>query len=427
MPQIRPFKGVVYNQEKVKKMSAVVAPPYDVIPKDMQEELYRGSPYNIVRLILGKIKKADDGGDSRYKRAKAFFESWLNGRIMLRDDKDSLYIYSQVYKERARAIERIGFIGLMGMDAKKGNRILPHENTLAAPKLDRLNLMREVRANLSPIFVLYDDEKHAIVNVLRKWASKGKPFVDVNFGNVRHRLWKLDDDSLIEKIETAMLKKDIFIADGHHRYEVARVYSMQIQNEKAPEAVKTASEFLMAYFVESNEDILTVLPAHRLVKDIGTMSKEGIIIKLDRFFQIEKVEGLKEMMSRLRVLRNFHVFGMYPGRGAYYVLRLKDIRRSDEIIKDKPKDWKRLDVSILHLFILQHVLGIRDEDDNIEFVKDPKEAASLIDKEKCALAFFLNPTKVSEVKRIAKLGLRMPRKATYFYPKPLSGLVINKF
>ena len=426
MPQIRPFKGIVYNQEKVKKMSAVVAPPYDVIPKDMQEELYRESPYNVVRLILGKIKKADDGGDNRYKRAKAFFESWLNDRIMLRDDKDSLYIYSQGYKEATRAIERIGFIGLMGMDTKKGNRILPHENTLAAPKLDRLNLMREVRANLSPIFVLYDDEKHAIVNILRKVASKKKPFVDVNFGNVRHRVWRLDDDSLIKKIEQAMLKKDIFIADGHHRYEVARAYSMQIQNENLPEAVKTASEFLMVYFVESDEKTLTVLPAHRLVKDAGTMSKEGIIIKLDRFFQIEKVEGLKEMMSRLHSLRNSHVFGMYLGRGAYYVLRLKDIRRSDEAIKDKPKDWKRLDISILHLFILQHVLGIRDEDDNMEFVKDPKEAAPLIDKGKYALAFFLNPTKVSEVKRIAKLGLRMPRKATYFYPKPLSGLVTNK-
>ena len=182
----------------------------------------------------------------------------------------------------------------------------------------------------------------------------------------------------------------------------------------------------MVYFVEADEKMLAILPAHRLIKKLGTIKKDGIINKLNKFFHIERAPGLNTMMSRLRALAGRHAFGIYLGGGKFYILRLKDIAASDKVIKNKPKEWKRLDVSILHLFIFQHVLGIRDVDENIEFVKDPLETARCVDSGKFRAAFFLNPAKVSQVKRIAGLGERMPRKTTYFYPKPLSGLVINK-
>lgn len=426
LPLIKPFKGVVYNQDKIEKLSAVVAPPYDIIPQSMQEALYRASPYNIVRLILGKIEANDNADNNRYSRAKETLESWLKDRIMVKDDRDALYIYSQSYRKNNKAVEQIGFIGLMGLDMVGKESVLPHENTLLAPKTDRLNLMRSVKANLSPIFVLYDDAKKNVANLLNKFVASREASIDVEFDNVRHRVWKLDDARVIEKIEALMADKDIFIADGHHRYEVARTYAAELARQDAPGALKEAARYMMVYFVAADEDMLTILPAHRLVKDAGPLTPGEITERLTKYFELEKVKDLETLESKLSRLTGRHAFGLYLGKKEFYLLKLNDAEESDRAMKAGSKDWKRLDVAILHLFVFQHVLGIRDEDDNIEFLKSPEEAARQIDEGKYKIAFFLNPTKVAQVKRIAKLGEKMPRKATYFYPKPLSGLVINK-
>jgi uncharacterized protein (DUF1015 family) len=424
MPKIIPFKGLRYNPAIVDNLECVVAPPYDIISDSMQDELYRTHPNNIVRLILNKIEDVDTAKNNRYTRAGEFFNSWLKDNILVQDEGKSFYVYSQTYTYNGKKKEQMGFIGLMELDMA-GNKVLPHENTLAAPKTDRLNLMREVRANLSPIFVLYDDKDHKIVSMMKKFCSKTVPVSDVVFENVRNRIWKLDDEALIEEIEKFMADKNIFIADGHHRYEVARMYATEIENKDVPQHLKESSKYLMVYFVESDENMLTVLPAHRLVRDLGELKPGDIKERLERYFTIKKVPGLKVLMSKLDK-GGLHCFGMYLGKKEFYLMKLKDPVISDRAIKDKPKAWKRLDVSILHLFIFQHLLGISDGDENVEFVKDPKDIVKLMKEGQYGAAFFLNPTKPGDVKRIASLGERMPRKATYFYPKPLSGLVINK-
>jgi uncharacterized protein (DUF1015 family) len=427
LPQIKPFRGVVYNTKKIRNLASVVAPPYDVISKKQQESLYRANPYNIVRLELGKIKSSDDQADNRYTRAKRFFESWLADGTMIRDGKEAFYIYSQQYKQSGKTIERFGFMGLMGLDPNENKKVLPHENTLAAPKVDRLDLMRSVRANLSPIYVLYDDAGDKIARILKNACRRTKPFMDIYFEGIRSRTWRLDDPKAIGNIERLILKKDVFIADGHHRYEVARMYSEELDRKGVPDAVKESSRSLMVYFVASDEKMLTVLPAHRLPRDIGRLTKDEIMKRLEPYFHIREVAGLKAVMATIARLKEKHAFGMYAGGGKFAVLVLKDVKESDSVMKDKPKDWKRLDVAILHRFIFQHLLGIKDSDENIEFVKSPEETAKLVDKGAFKVAFFLNPTEVEQVKRIAKLGEKMPRKATYFYPKPISGVVINKF
>lgn len=427
LPSIRPFKGVVYNKEKIKDPSLVVSPPYDIISKEMQDELYRKSPYNFVRVDLNKITASDDAGNNRYIRSMTILESWIRDEILVKNLKEALYIYSQEYKEGALVKKRIGFIGLMSVKDKGRDRVLPHENTLAAPKSDRLNLIRKLKANLSPIFVLYEDAGHKIARILKKASAKDRPFIDIEMEGVRNRVWRLDDEADIKKIEDAMAGKDIFIADGHHRYETSRNYCAEIQNDPdASEELKEASKYIMAYFVESDEKMLTILPAHRVIKDARSLKKEDIAGRLKKYFLIEKAPGLKRLMAMLREARGKHVFGMYAGKKEFYILKLKSDKEPDKAIKDKPKAWKMLDVSILHFFIFQHLLGLRDEDDNIEFIKEPEDAVMLVDKREGEIAFFLNPTKVSQVKNIARLGGRMPRKATYFYPKPLSGLVIYK-
>jgi len=428
LPQIKPFRGIRYNNNKMKYITTVVAPPYDVISKARQNELYRSSPHNIVRIELGKIKPSDNKKENRYTRAEREFVSWLESGVMIRDEKESIYLYSQQYKNGGRTIERPGFIAVMALEDKNGKRrtkVLPHENTLLAPKLDRLALTRRVRANLSPIYVLYDDAGGKISGIMKKARERIKPFMDISFEGIRSRAWRIEDPATIRKITGSMADKDTFIADGHHRYEVSRMYASELAAKKAPEEVRRAAGGLMVYFVASDEKILTVLPAHRLPKDIGKLTKGDILERLSKYFHISKVSGLKAMMSSLAKYRNAHAFGMYVGGGKFYVMVLKSVKDSDRAISDKPKDWKRLDVSILHRFIFGHILDIRDSDDNVEFVKSPEETAGLVDKGEFKVAFFLNPTKVSEIKRIARLGEKMPRKATYFYPKPISGVVIN--
>jgi len=426
VPSIKPFRGVIYNRSKIKDIAAVIAPPYDIIPKSMQEDLYKRDHFNFVRLELGKIKKTDNVSDNRYTRSRALFESWIKKDILVRDERDALYIYSQEYKDRGKPLTRVGFLGLMEFGGGYSDEVLPHENTLKAPKEDRLALMREVKANLSPIFVLFDDSSRTITPYLKAYISRKQPFINIEWDGERHKVYRLDDPSGIRKVIDGMRKTRLFIADGHHRFETAKNFARELAASNAPQTLKDNAGSLMVYFVESDEKMLTVLPAHRLVKDAGTLDAAGIKERLSDEFFIEKIATLPAMMKRLAALTGKYAFGMYLGRGAYYILRLKDPKESDRVIKNKPREWKRLDVSILHIFIFQHILGIRDTDDNIEFVKDPSETALLVDKGSGAAAFFLNPTRPSQVKKIAKLGERMPRKATYFYPKQLSGLVVNK-
>lgn len=425
MANVVPFRGIVYDPKKVGDLSRVVAPPYDIIPKRQQDELYKNSPFNIVRLELGKIRPSDTKRDNRYVRAGRFFESWLRDGQMVRDEEESIYMYSQRYKESGRVIDRIGFIALMGLDEGK-RKVLPHENTLLAPKMDRLELIRSVKANLSPIYILYEDPKHRILKILKKAAGSSKPFMSLKFEGIENRAWRLSDPKDVSAVVRIMKNSNTFIADGHHRFEVTRMYSKEAKRSSLPEEVKIASRFVMVYFVDAKEDMLTVLPAHRLPKDIGSLTKEDILARLGRFFIIEEAPGLSGMLSKMAGLRNRHIFGLYAGKKKFYTARLRAVSSVDKAVPDKPKDWRRLDVSILHKFIFQNVLNIRDDDDNIEFVKSPEETAELVDMKKFKVAFFLNPTKVAEIKRIARLGEKMPRKATYFFPKPISGVVINK-
>jgi uncharacterized protein (DUF1015 family) len=420
-----PFKAIRYNSRVIQNQASVVAPPYDVIPPAMQEDLYLAHQNNVVRLILNKIENTDTASENRYTRASRYFETWLNDGILVKDNKEAFYIYSQAHNYGGKNKEQIGFIGLMELDMS-GKKVLPHENTLAAPKTDRLNLMREIRANLSPIFVLYDDSRHEIVRLMKKFCRKARPVTDVVFEGVRSRLWRLSDEKLIKRMKNFMSAKSVFIADGHHRYEVARMYAKQAAKEKLPKNIKDNSKRIMVYFLESDEKMLTILPAHRLAKDVGFLVPAEILKRLSGYFTVSKIKDIRVLMSKLASTRS-HVFGMRTEDSKTYLLKLKDRAASDKAIKNKPRAWKKLDVAILHNFILQHVLKINDSEENIEFVKDPEETAMLVDEGKFKIAFFLNPTKAKEIKEIARIGEKMPRKATYFYPKPLSGLVISKF
>jgi uncharacterized protein (DUF1015 family) len=425
MPSIKPFKAVIYNKKKITDLKRVVAPPYDVISPELQSKLYSRHKHNIVRLILGRIEKTDSESDNRYTRAAKFFEEWLKSGILVADDENAIYVYSQNYRLNGKLIDRTGFMSLMELELSGNKGIKPHENTLRAPKEDRLKLMKATNANLCPIFMLYEDAGDEIGGILKK-ACKKKPFIDINLDGVRNRVWKLTEGEAIRKIADLMAAKDIFIADGHHRYETAKNFFAHLSEAGAPAHVLEKARYTLALFCKLDDDKLTILPTHRLIKDMGSLAHEEVLRRLNEKFTVREFNSAKKLMDALRKSAKRHAFGMYPGGKKYYCLILKSEKEAHERMGEASRDWKSLDVSILHLYILQNILDISDEDDNIEFVKDAEEALELIDRKRFKLAFILNPTKVSQVKKVAQAGEKMPRKATFFYPKPLSGLVIRK-
>lgn len=426
MAHIKPFRGIIYNQAKIGNPINVVTPPYDIISEKMQSHFYNLGPHNIIRLILGKATKSDNTNNNKYTRAGRFLKSWLKKGILIKDKKSSIYAYKQTYLYGGKKRVRTGFITLMKIEDPLKSRILPHEYTLEKPKIDRLHLIKKVKANLSPIFSLYYEKGFAISKLLKKSIKKISPIVSVNLEGVTHQLWRLSESKTIRFIKNGMRKKKIFIADGHHRYEVALTYKKIMSKKRG---YNKNIDYVMMYFTNLRESgNVTILSTHRLLKNIGSLNKKEILKKLGGSFEISIFRDLDRLLGALAKDKKRPHFGMHIGGRIYFLLALKrNISVSKVIKSEKSSHWKRLDVTILHNFILKDLLSLKDSEDNIKYVRDPKHVIKLIESGRYKIAFFLNPTKIHQVKEVAERKDMMPQKSTYFYPKLLTGLLINKF
>ncbi|MBI4846259.1 MAG: DUF1015 domain-containing protein [Candidatus Omnitrophica bacterium] len=422
MADIHPFYGLRYNKNKVASLSKVFAPPYDIISEKEQKELYAQHPFNIVRLILGKQFTADDETKNRYSRAAQLFEKWQKEGILTSDEKPCIYIYTQEYDFEGKRKRRIGFFAVIKF-GNKSQDCLPHEHTLSKPKEDRLKLIRAVRANLSPIFSFYLDSRKKIEAVIKPLLEK-KPLINFkDKENVKHSFWKVDDAKKINQIRQLMKKKQIFIADGHHRYEVCRAFRHEMLKKGATADDKF--NYVLMYFTGFSEENLSILPTHRLVKNIPGL--EGKLKKLQDYFALTHAGNL-EMMLKLQKKSAGFSLGMYH-KGRFYTLEMKDKRLLERLMKKTLAQWRRLDVAMLNKIVFEHIFKLNEpqKEENISYTRDPDFAVSCVKKKHYALAFFPNATKPQQVKEIALSRSRMPQKSTYFYPKPTTGLVINKF
>ena len=417
MAKIEAFQGLRYNEKKVKDINKTFAPPYDVISESEQNDLYKQHPYNVIRLILGKISAKDDKKNNRYTRAADTFSKWMKDEILVQDDKKCIYVYTQDYSFEGVKKRRIGFFAKMKFE---GKGCLPHEHTLAKPKVDRVNLIRAVKANLSPIFAFYIDNKNLIDKTILPFTKK-KPIVSFKDNEaITHRFWKIDDEKTIVKVKKLMDKKETFIADGHHRYEVSRSF----YEESKKKGIKGA-DGVMVYFTGFNEQNLSVMPTHRLVESLPDLDKK--IASLEKYFKITPVFSLKEMLKSQAFASGFSL-GMYYKK-EFFVLKMKDKGLLDKLMSKSPKQWRRLDVAMLNSVVFEHIFKLSEakKQEKVSYTRDPLFAVAAVDKKKAAISFFPNTTKAEQVKKIALTGTRMPQKSTYFYPKPITGLVINKF
>ncbi len=417
---IKPINAIVYNQEKV-NIDDVIAPPYDVITSAQQEELYEKSPYNIVRLILTK-------GDKRYEDAKNFYEKWLEDDILIQTKKPCIFYLIQKYTtENGKTIERKGFIARNKIEKFESKKILPHEYTMGGPKEDRLKLTKSCEANFSQIFLVYNDPEKQIENkIAKKYLSK-KPFIDVTDTNgVQNIVYLIDDENDIEIFKQTLKGKTTLIADGHHRYETAMAYS-EISNN--PEA-----KYVMSYFTNADDENLIIFPTHRIITKF--IEPYILLETVKKYFNLAEFtfnsvnkQKVKEQFLAAIEKSNKEVIsmGLYMKNvNKFYLLKLKDGMTD---LVDAPDVLKKLDLTVLHDLIITKELGYTTQEqmaqNGIKYIKQEFEAFDMVDMGKAEASFIMAYPKMKDILEISSQGYRMPQKSTYFYPKLLSGIVIN--
>ncbi|MBP6342915.1 MAG: DUF1015 domain-containing protein [Candidatus Omnitrophica bacterium] len=418
MAAIKAFQAVYYNPEKIKNFDEVVCPPYDVISKEQQEGYYKVSPYNFIRLELPKENPKDNSRENRYTRAHKVFEDWLKKGVLIEDDKPAIYYYKQEYKIRGQKHSRLGFISLMKM-GDDSTKIYPHEKTHAAAKTDRLTLWSSLKAALSCIFVCFSDRQKKVETIFVKEVSTTKPLIDVvDHDKVRHMLWRMDNPEHIASIEGVLEGQQLFIADGHHRFEVAQEYRRLRMKGRTRTTGSEPFNYVMTYFTNMDSPDLQIFPMHRIVKQFPTQ-----LDFLEEYFRIDKVKNKSDLLILLaKAGQNEHAFGLYDATGIR-LLRLKSKSLIDKLVQGGSKEYRNLDASILKSLVFDRV-GVASED--ILYTKDLEDATSMVDDRQADAAFIMNAVQIKQLRSIALTGERMPPKTTYFFPKVLSGLTIHK-
>lgn len=423
MVNIIPFRGIRYNKEMIKDMNLIVTPPYDKIDSSLQEELYNRSPFNFVRLDKGREK-------DKYDSARRYLDSWLAEKVLIRDEEASFYMYSQEYEFEGQRKIRKGFIGLLELDEFENGNVLPHEHTLSGPKKDRFDLLIATEATFGQIFMLYSDPKDQIGQALNS-IEKSVPDIEVHDDDANiHRVWRILDQSLINLITLEMKNKKVYIADGHHRYETSLNYRNKKRKEKGNFSGKELFNFTMCTFINMDDkEGMSILPTHRFIKNLENPNTEKLLDSLRKDFSITKIDSLNELSEEMNENKNKHVFGLIANKGNdFYMLKLNSNLNS-YFPPNYSDELKNLDVLILHKVILEDRLGIDEEklreQSHVKYFRDKDEAYNRLKQDEFQYGFLLNGTKIEDIKRVTESGEKMPQKSTDFYPKLLSGLVIN--
>jgi uncharacterized protein (DUF1015 family) len=427
MAIISPFQAWRYAPDRV-ELAQVVTQPYDKISAEMQERYYKCSPYNLVRIILGKRLPGDGERENLYTRAAASFQDWRRSGILSQDPRPSLYRYSQIFKvpgSQSRS-ERQGFIALGRLEDYSAGVVFRHELTHSGPKADRLDLLRATRAHCEQIFMLYDGspEIDALLD------SPAPPAADVadEYG-VRHRIWPISDPAAIAAVQAQMRERKLIIADGHHRYETALTYRDE-RRAAAPGAAHAPYDLMMMTLFDMNSPGLVILPTHRVVYGLPSFSTSRLQAGATEFFTLEEVDPAMDADGATALLREAgHAGTAVLAATAERLLLMHTPKAigSNRFAGLSPRQ-QSLDVVQLHKCLLEGVLNISEEAirnlENISYYRDPADALAQVRSGQAQAAFLMNPVRMEQVREIAFAGEVLPQKSTDFYPKLLSGLTI---
>jgi len=437
MADIRPFRGIRYNPERV-KLEEVITEPYDRIPPPLQEVYYQRHPKNFVRVILGKDDDPEHPEKDKYARANLYLEEWQKDGILIREDQEALYLYEQEYEISGQRLKRMGLVARVKLEEFSSGKVLPHEKTFPKHKVDRLNLLRATNTNTGQIFLLYKDDDLKVSQAIEKacqGAQMGAEVVDED--HFTHRLWIIKDRGAIEEIKKAMMDKILIIADGHHRYET----SLNYQKEKRTELGRVRGDepfnYIMMTLFRVDDPGLVILPTYRLVKGLDKLTPENFYKTLFPYFDIQELKAEdpleNERLSEVQDIVNTesHTFAAFVAKfQKYFLFRLKSEEILDkEMSEDKSKVWRRLDVAILHSLIIDRLAPLSSApfslENNVSYIRNLEQGLSQVIDGEFQMIFLLRPTQLSQIRQVVENGELMPQKSTDFFPKLKSGLVLN--
>jgi uncharacterized protein (DUF1015 family) len=416
MAEIQPLHAVHYETHTAGALEGLVAPPYDVIDDRMRGELTAKSPFNIVEVDLPKPEEGEDP----YAHAEHIFEAWLQQGILVKEREPSIWVMRQQFRLGGQTINRTGFFARVRVEDYGPGRIRPHERTHPGPKEDRLRLTRATRANLSPIFSLYNDPGDAAWNVLDPVTETEPFFTVVDADGIADRVWRVTDEQTIADLQAALAERELLIADGHHRYETARVYNEEIGGEGD-------HNYVLQFLCSMEDPGMVILPTHRLLTDLKDSAKqEALAATLREHFDIERVDHA-DLEPPAGDMPAFGYIDSFFKQG--FRLTLKDRASLEQAMPDKPEAYRRLDTAVLESLIVRGPAGLSEDDishlNGLAYSKDAEEAIAAVESGQADAAFILRGTPIDQVREVAAVGETMPPKSTFFYPKIPTGLLIN--
>jgi len=435
MAEIRPFRGVRYNEQLVSDLSAVICPPYDIITPQTAQELYQRSEYNFARLEYGRLLPPGTSPEEKHTHSATTLDEWLGRGVLKIDEVPALYLHDHSFSYRGKEYRRRGILASVRLEEWDKMVIRPHEGTLARAKDDRLSLLWTLEANTSPILTLFDDGGGRVSSLLTLEAQKQPVISLVSDTGDSHSVWAITEPEVIKQIGASLAHQPLYIADGHHRYESALTYQRERRACSGAASGDEEFNFVMMTLVALSDPGLIILSPHRLVRGLSPAILSELKAKLESFFELEElplsdpdvwqqVDALIDSQETDQT--RFILVGLSPEH--LVVLRLRDPGAVRQMIPYFHGElYSKLNVSILDHVILEEMLGLGSGQENsLTFSYDRQEAVRKIADREYQLAFLLSPVKTELVKAIADGGERMPRKSTYFYPKPPAGLVFRR-
>lgn len=423
MADIQAFRALRYDLSKAGKIEDLACAPYDIISEEQRLEYLQRNPHNIVRLELPK-------GEDPYAQAGETLHSWVEEGILKLDMDPGLYIYEMEFltKVDQGEVKKLrSLICRVRLEEFAAGVVLPHEETLSKAKQDRFDLMCATNCNFSQIYSLYQDPEHVTRKRLDNLAVGTEPRYEFSDGLVTHRLWVVNDPAVIAAIQEDFAGRKLYIADGHHRYETALNYRRHLQEQGR---YCPGADFVMMTLADMSDEGLVVFPTHRLVRGLEGFDSEKLLTSCGEWFALSPAEDLESAQAALDAAygENRHAFAYFDG-AAWQVLTLKDVSVMEDFLPDQSGAYRELDVSILHTLILERLLGIDKENMaaqvNLTYTRSAGEAVESVNQGESNCCFLLNSTRVEEICSVATCGEKMPQKSTYFYPKLITGLVMN--
>ena len=422
MAEIRPFRGIRYNQARHSDLSSVISPPYDVISPAQYRRLRDLSPQNVVRLILGENYGSGRSGGETYEDSRALLDRWLDDQTLVQDTQPAIYLLDQTFEIDRRRHTRRALIARLRLEVFGEGSVFPHEQTMPGPKADRLALMNKTRMNMSQVFGLYPGSEQATATLDE--MSEVEPVAEgTGTDGVHNTLRVLFDQDLIGDLAASLSDRQVIIADGHHRYETAIAYRDAMRRQAGERVEDAPWEFVAVALVSMDDPGLVIQPTHRLVHEVPNFAPTDLFERANENFQIEEHPADADIIiDRLEQLVDRHVFGIVTAQGTRIMVRNAGQRGAT----GRPED---LDTHILHHEIFGGLLGMGPDSwqkgGPIEYVQSAEDCVKAASSGQARLAALVNPTRMDEVRAIAVAGGTMPPKSTFFAPKFPAGIVFN--